>query len=78
MDPKRPKIRSSRIWMKPTPLGSARRADSGGIFGFENGLCLRKISRPEVQVKQAKSQGQSKLVKGRTTEVADDISSTSH
>jgi hypothetical protein len=60
MDPKRPKIQSSRIQTKPVPSCSARRVDSDSIFFFENGLCMRKISRSEVFPKHAKkSQSQS-------------------
>jgi hypothetical protein len=56
MDPKRPKIQSSWIQMKPVPSCSARCDDFGSIFFFENGLHMRKISRSEVFLEKEKSQ----------------------
>jgi hypothetical protein len=53
MDPKRPKIQSYWIQMKPTPLRSAYRADFDNIFFFENGLHMAKISRSEFFPKHA-------------------------
>jgi hypothetical protein len=54
MDPKRPNIQSSWIHKKPVPLHSARRANSGGIFGFENGVSMRELPQSEVMYKQQK------------------------
>jgi hypothetical protein len=59
MDPKRKKIQSSRIHMKLVPSHSSHRADFDSILFFKNGLCMAKLSRSEVKVKQEKSQGQS-------------------
>jgi hypothetical protein len=42
----------------------ARRVDSDSIFFFENGHCMRKLSRSEIFPKQEKIKGQSQLVKG--------------
>jgi hypothetical protein len=59
MDPKKPKIQSSWIQTKPTPLHSDLHAYSDNIFFFKNGLCMRKILRFEVIPKHAKIQSQS-------------------
>jgi hypothetical protein len=74
MDPGRPKFQSSRNQMKLAPLCMARCVDFDGIYFLKNGHRMRKLSRSELFPKQGKSQ----LVKGCTTDVADDVSSTSY
>jgi len=59
--------------MKPMPLHRARHVDSDSIFVSENGHRMRKLSRYERFPKHAISQ----LVKGRTNDVADDVTNTS-
>jgi hypothetical protein len=54
MDPKRPKIKSSQIKTKSTPLSSARCADFYSILFFKNGLYMAKLSRSQVFPKQEK------------------------
>jgi hypothetical protein len=50
------KNQSSQNWMKPTPLRPARSPDSGHIFTFSNGRCMRELSYSDRFPKQAKSQ----------------------
>jgi hypothetical protein len=50
------KNQSSHNWMKPMPLRPARSPDSGHIFTFSNGRCMRELSYSDRFLKQAKSQ----------------------
>lgn len=42
------------MFLKPIPLHRSHRAESDGMFGFSNGLRMRKISHFEVSIKQGK------------------------
>ena len=42
------KIQQSRMIMKKVPSRRARCVDSGGMFGFQNGLRMRKLRHSEV------------------------------
>jgi hypothetical protein len=53
---KRLKNESSQNQTKPIPLRPARRVDSGHIFTFSNGLCMRELSHSDHFSKQLKSQ----------------------
>ena len=40
--------------LKPMPLRRSHRAESGGIFSFSNGHCMKKLSHSEHLWKQGK------------------------
>jgi hypothetical protein len=63
--------------MKPTPLCSARRADSGGIFGFKMASICERYRDLKFRSNREKVKGQSQLVKDRTANIEDDVRSMS-
>jgi hypothetical protein len=50
------KNQSSQNWMKLMPLRPNRSPNSGHIFTFSNGRCMRELSYSDRFLKQAKSQ----------------------
>jgi hypothetical protein len=57
--------------VKPIPFQSTHRANSGHIFNFSSGLCMRDLSHSDQILKQLKSQ------RSTGKNVNDDISMTS-
>ena len=43
------------MFLKPSPLRRSRHVESNGMFGFSNGLCMRKILHSKVLVEHAKN-----------------------